>query len=332
MKAAAYRRTGGPDVFEYVDVPDPVLRPGGIILEVKAVGIQGGDLLHRAGGEMASVPHVVGYQAAGIVREVGADVTELAVGQPVVATMGSRQPRRARQRPGGVGVGRSGRPVARAGGGRADRVRHGRRLPVRVRPPAGRRDRARPGRGRRGRPRRDPAGQGRRREARAGDGVERRSARAAARLRHGPRHQLRDRRRRCGGTRADRRPRRRPRRRPGRRAHARVEHRRPRLPRADQLGGPSGSGRRPTGGVAVDAEERLPDGRVPRRRDGRRPGAHAAARRRACWTGWPPASCASRSIARSRSPTPPTRTATSRAARRSVASSSCPEQTVAREA
>ncbi len=88
MKAAAYRHTGGPDVFEYVDVPDPVLRPGGIILEVKAVGIQGGDLLHRAGGDMASVPHVVGYQAAGIVREVGAEVTEVAVGQPVVATMG----------------------------------------------------------------------------------------------------------------------------------------------------------------------------------------------------------------------------------------------------
>jgi NADPH:quinone reductase len=89
MKAAAYRRTGGPDVFEYVDVPDPVLRPGGIILEVKAVGIQGGDLLHRAGGEMATVPHVVGYQAAGIVREVGAEVSDLAPGQPVVATMGS---------------------------------------------------------------------------------------------------------------------------------------------------------------------------------------------------------------------------------------------------
>ncbi len=88
MKAAAYDRTGGPDVFRYVDVPDPTLRPGGIILEIEAVGIQGGDLLHRAGGAMATTPHVVGYQAAGRVREVGADVTSLTVGQPVVATMG----------------------------------------------------------------------------------------------------------------------------------------------------------------------------------------------------------------------------------------------------
>ena len=88
MRAAAYTRTGGPDVFEYVDVPDPELRPGGIILEIEAVGIQGGDLLHRAGGAMATNPHVVGYQAAGRVREVGSGVVGLAAGQPVVATMG----------------------------------------------------------------------------------------------------------------------------------------------------------------------------------------------------------------------------------------------------
>jgi NADPH2:quinone reductase len=89
MRAAAYTRTGGPDVLEYVDVPDPQLRPGGIILAVEAVSIQGGDLLHRAGGVMTTTPHVVGYQAAGTVREVGADVTGFEVGQPVVATMGS---------------------------------------------------------------------------------------------------------------------------------------------------------------------------------------------------------------------------------------------------
>jgi NADPH:quinone reductase len=74
-------------VLEYVDVPDPELRPGGVIIEVEAVGIQGGDLLHRAGGVMDSNPHVVGYQAAGRVRELGSGVDGLVVGQPVVATM-----------------------------------------------------------------------------------------------------------------------------------------------------------------------------------------------------------------------------------------------------
>jgi NADPH:quinone reductase len=89
MKAAAYTRTGGPDVFEFVDLPDPVVRPGGVVIAVEAVGIQGGDLLHRAGGAMTSSPHVVGYQAAGRVIEVGSGVTGFDVGQPVVATMGS---------------------------------------------------------------------------------------------------------------------------------------------------------------------------------------------------------------------------------------------------
>src|SRR5688500_19817323 len=88
MRAAAYTRTGGPDVLEYVEVPDPELRPGGVILGIEAVSIQGGDLLHRAGGLLATNPHVVGYQAAGTIQAVGAAVDGLTVGQRVVATMG----------------------------------------------------------------------------------------------------------------------------------------------------------------------------------------------------------------------------------------------------
>jgi NADPH:quinone reductase len=87
MKAAVYDRTGGPEVIRYDEVPDPELRPGGVVVEVQAVGIQGGDLLHRQRGEVPSTPHIVGYQAAGVVREVGDGVEGLAVGQPVVATM-----------------------------------------------------------------------------------------------------------------------------------------------------------------------------------------------------------------------------------------------------
>jgi NADPH2:quinone reductase len=87
MKAAVYYQTGGPEVFRYEDLPDPSCRPGGIIVDVKAVSIQGGDLLHRSGGEMATRPHVVGYQAAGVVRETGERVTAFKSGDRVVATM-----------------------------------------------------------------------------------------------------------------------------------------------------------------------------------------------------------------------------------------------------
>src|SRR5213593_1511455 len=87
MKAAVYHETGAPDVFRYEDVADPVCSGSGVLIEVKAISIEGGDVLNRAGGEMPSKPHIVGYQCAGIVREVGANVTDRQVGQTVVAAM-----------------------------------------------------------------------------------------------------------------------------------------------------------------------------------------------------------------------------------------------------
>ena len=88
MKAAVYYETGDPSVFRYEELPDPVCRPSGVIIDVKAIGIQGGDTLHRQGGVMATTPHIVGYQCSGIIREVGANVTDREPGQAVVATMG----------------------------------------------------------------------------------------------------------------------------------------------------------------------------------------------------------------------------------------------------
>ncbi len=89
MKAAVYYKTGGPEVFQYEELPDPVVRAGGLLVDIKAIGIQGGDLLHRQGGILASTPHVVGYQAAGVVREVGEGVADFRAGQGVVFTMGN---------------------------------------------------------------------------------------------------------------------------------------------------------------------------------------------------------------------------------------------------
>jgi len=88
MKAAVYYEAGPPSVFRYEEVPDPPCHPNGVLLDVKAVSIEGGDVLNRAGGELASRPHIVGYQCAGVIREVGANVTDRAVGQRVVAAMG----------------------------------------------------------------------------------------------------------------------------------------------------------------------------------------------------------------------------------------------------
>jgi NADPH2:quinone reductase len=87
MKAAVYYETGLPDVFKYEDVPDPECSPGAVVIDVKAISIEGGDVLNRAGGEMPKTPHIVGYQCAGIISEVGSAVTDRTVGQAVVCVM-----------------------------------------------------------------------------------------------------------------------------------------------------------------------------------------------------------------------------------------------------
>jgi NADPH2:quinone reductase len=97
MKAAVYYETGTPDVFRYEDVPDPVCGPGDILIDVEAVSIEGGDTLSRLGGDLGLVPHIVGYQCAGTVAEVGAEVTGFAVGDRAVTVGldGSHAERRA---------------------------------------------------------------------------------------------------------------------------------------------------------------------------------------------------------------------------------------------
>ncbi len=57
--------------------------PWDIVIDVKAISIEGGDVLSRAGGPMPAVPHIVGYDAAGVICQVGEKVTDRQVGQRV---------------------------------------------------------------------------------------------------------------------------------------------------------------------------------------------------------------------------------------------------------
>ncbi|NIJ40991.1 NADPH2:quinone reductase [Parvibaculum indicum] len=97
MKAAVYYENGPPTVLKYEDVPDPECPDDGIVIQVEAVSIEGGDTLNRLGGDLATVPHVVGYQAAGTILETGSNVKDLKVGQRVttVNMYGSHAEKRA---------------------------------------------------------------------------------------------------------------------------------------------------------------------------------------------------------------------------------------------
>ena len=55
-----------------------------MLIDVEAISIEGGDLLARAGSPPRSVPHIVGYLAAGTVVAVGAGVPDRAVGDRIV--------------------------------------------------------------------------------------------------------------------------------------------------------------------------------------------------------------------------------------------------------
>ncbi len=85
MKAAVYDHPGPPDVLHLADVPDPEPGPGDVLVEVAAISIEGGDTLARGDTTAPDIgPRIVGYQSAGTVVAVGADVTRYAEGDQVV--------------------------------------------------------------------------------------------------------------------------------------------------------------------------------------------------------------------------------------------------------
>lgn len=87
MRAVTYIRHGGPEVLTVEDVPLPACHRKGILIEVEAISVEGGDLLDRSGNfvPLGPPPNILGRQAAGRVIEVGAEVSGIAVGQRVVA-------------------------------------------------------------------------------------------------------------------------------------------------------------------------------------------------------------------------------------------------------
>lgn len=86
MKAAVYYENGGPEVLRYEEVPDPMCPDNGLLVRIEAISIEGGDTVNRWRGPLAARPHIVGYQAAGEVIQIGRDVSGFQLGQKVTTT------------------------------------------------------------------------------------------------------------------------------------------------------------------------------------------------------------------------------------------------------
>ena len=83
MKAVRFSQFGRPEVLEIVDLPDPHAGPGQVRIAVRAAGVNPSDWKKREGLMDEELPQTLGYEAAGVVDEVGQGVADVAVGDRV---------------------------------------------------------------------------------------------------------------------------------------------------------------------------------------------------------------------------------------------------------
>jgi NADPH:quinone reductase-like Zn-dependent oxidoreductase len=87
MKALTLVGAGGLEHLRVQELPAPVIRsPGEVLIRVRAAGLNRLDLFVAEGlpGVKYAFPHVVGSDGAGIVQEVGTEVTEIGPGDRVM--------------------------------------------------------------------------------------------------------------------------------------------------------------------------------------------------------------------------------------------------------
>ncbi|WP_345763553.1 NADP-dependent oxidoreductase [Diaminobutyricibacter sp. McL0608] len=83
MKAARFSRFGRPEVLEIVELPDPHPGPGQVRIAVRAAGVNASDWKKRQGQMDPELPQTLGYEAAGVVDELGAGVDDVRIGDRV---------------------------------------------------------------------------------------------------------------------------------------------------------------------------------------------------------------------------------------------------------
>ena len=87
MKYVEASKFGGPEVLRVVEKETPRPGDGMLLVEVKAAGINYADLMARSGSypTISKAPFTLGFEIAGVVREVGKGVDGFKVGDSVAA-------------------------------------------------------------------------------------------------------------------------------------------------------------------------------------------------------------------------------------------------------
>ena len=91
MKAIRVNELGGADKLSLEDVENPAPKADEVLIKVAAAGINYADTMMRSGNYLTKpdLPFTLGYEAAGTIEELGADVKNLQIGQRVLATSSS---------------------------------------------------------------------------------------------------------------------------------------------------------------------------------------------------------------------------------------------------
>src|SRR5216684_1475751 len=90
MKAVIFSQHGGPEVLKYTEVPDPQIKANEVLVEVRACALNHLDVWVRAGlpGIKIPLPHILGDDVAGVVRDAGELVTWTKPGDEVMVQPG----------------------------------------------------------------------------------------------------------------------------------------------------------------------------------------------------------------------------------------------------
>src|SRR5215210_2983049 len=86
MKAIQVFEVGGPEVLTPVDLPNPSPKRNEALVQIKAAGVNFIDVYFREGRYPSPLPFVNGQEGAGVVTEIGSDVTTLQRGDRVAYT------------------------------------------------------------------------------------------------------------------------------------------------------------------------------------------------------------------------------------------------------
>lgn len=87
MRAVVVTEHGGPEVLTVVEREAPTPGTGEVLVEVTAAGVNFIDIYQRSGVYPMDLPYVVGSEGAGTVTSVGAEVTDVRVGDRVAWAM-----------------------------------------------------------------------------------------------------------------------------------------------------------------------------------------------------------------------------------------------------